>query len=91
MTSIKENIERLQIKYDLKREYFTIGIPVAIAITMIVIAFGIGQVELPGATNQTAQVSDKEKAYEALVAQLNAENGMTNGTNHYITGTISRT
>ena len=81
MTSIKENIERLQIKYDLKRKYFTIGIPVAIAITMIVIAFGIGQVELPGATNQTAQVSDKEKVYEALVAQLNAENGMTNGTN----------
>ncbi|HVP93619.1 MAG TPA: type II secretion system F family protein, partial [Methanoregulaceae archaeon] len=80
MTSLKEHIERLQIKYDLKREYFTIGIPVVIAILMIIIAFGLGQVELPGAANQTAQISDKEKAYQELMAQLNAENGVTQNT-----------
>ena len=48
MTSIKEHIERLQIKYDLKREYFTMGIPVAIAIIMIIVAFGLR----PGRTSR---------------------------------------
>jgi len=28
-------IERIRIKYDLKREYFTVGIPVAVAILFV--------------------------------------------------------
>ncbi|MDK2974093.1 MAG: archaeal flagellar protein FlaJ [Methanofollis sp.] len=64
-------VDRLQMRYDLKREYFTIGVPVAVAILFVVGAILLGVAG--GEDEQAPQQSDKLAAYEDLVRQMEAE------------------
>jgi flagellar protein FlaJ len=74
--ALRETIERLVFKYDIKREYFTIVLPVLLGLTLVLVAFLTGHT-LSG--QQTMQLDDKQKAYEELVKQLNASQGGDSG------------
>lgn len=64
-------LERLRIRYDLRREYFTVGMPVAVAVLFCVGAVLLG---LAGrADDQTSQQNDRLAAYEKLVSQMGDE------------------
>jgi len=66
-------IERIRIKYDLKREYFTVGIPVAVAILFVAGMLLSGAAQIGGSDGESDQVSDRQKAYEELLRQMEAE------------------
>ena len=73
LSDIRQKIEDLVFKYQVPREFFTILIPVALAVLIVAVSFlsgfaGFGQ-------EQVTQKSDREKALEALTAQINAEEG----------------
>jgi flagellar protein FlaJ len=69
---MKQFLEVLHLKYEIKREYFTIGIPVIIAALVVIGALAGGLVALPG-EQQEVQKSDRQKAYEELVKQIESE------------------
>jgi flagellar protein FlaJ len=68
--------ERIHILYNPPREYFTIGIPVAIALLLVLGAFLAGFTFLGTEKAQLGE-SDKAKAYKELMAQMNAEENGT--------------
>ena len=68
---MKEFFERLQIKHDLKREYFTLGIPVAVAVIFIILSVTLGMVKMPGEGGAAVQKDERQKAYEELLKQMN--------------------
>ena len=71
--------ERIRILYNPPRELFTIGIPVAIALLVLLGAFVAGY-QFHGTTkDQSTTVSDKQKAYEALLAET-GDNGNATST-----------
>lgn len=80
MTQIKmlwETLETLAFKYDIRREYFTIVLPVLVGIALVLTAVLTGHT----LTKQgPTQVDEKQKAYEDLVRQLNAIEGGENST-----------
>ena len=77
---LHEIIERIRIKYNPPRELFTIAIPVAIALLVVLTAFLMGYT-LHTTTKQQASTatSDKEKALQAYLAQMNAGTGNATG------------
>ncbi len=66
-------IERIRIKYDPKREYFTVGIPVAVAVLFVAGMLLSGAAQIGGGDGESDQVSDRQKAYEELLRQMEAE------------------
>ena len=80
MDKLHETIERIRIKYNPPRELFTIAIPVAIALLVVLAAFLMGYT-LHTTTKQQASTatSDKEKALQAYLAQMNEEGGNASG------------
>ncbi|MDD2472613.1 MAG: type II secretion system F family protein [Methanoculleus sp.] len=66
-------IERLRLRYDLKREYFTIGVPVAVALLFIAGMLLSGMTQIGGDDGGGDQKSDRQKAYEELLRQEEAE------------------
>ncbi len=68
--------ERIRILYNPPREYFTIVLPVAIAILIVAGAFFAGYTFQGTEKVQTGD-SDKQKAYQELLAQMSAEEGVT--------------
>jgi flagellar protein FlaJ len=66
-------IERIRIRYDLKREYFTVGIPVAVALLFVAGMLLSGAAEIGGGDGGQDQVSDRQRAYEELLRQMEAE------------------
>ena len=66
-------IERIQILYAPPREYFTIGIPVAIALLLMIGAALSGFTFMGTEKAQASAVSDKQKAYDEFMAQTNSE------------------
>jgi flagellar protein FlaJ len=74
MERIHELAERIRILYNPPREYFTIGIPVFVAILLVVGAFFAGYTFM-GTEKAVQGDSDKLKAYQELMAQMNAEDG----------------
>jgi len=68
--------ERIRILYNPPREYFTIVLPVAIAILIVLGAFLAGYTFQGTEKVQTSE-SDKQKALNELMAQMNAEEGVT--------------
>jgi flagellar protein FlaJ len=70
--SLKQKIEDLVFKYQLRREYFTILLPVAVAILLVSTAYFSG---FAGFKGEVQQKDDRQKAYDALVAQMAAEGG----------------
>lgn len=77
MNALSRFFENLSLKYDIRREYFTVGIPVAVALILVAGALASGLVALPGG-QQEIQKSDRQKAYEELVKEI--EGGPVNGT-----------
>ncbi len=71
MDEIHEIIERIRIKYNPPRELFTIAIPVAIALLVVLTAFLMGYTLHTTQKQVTATASDKEKALQAYLAQMN--------------------
>lgn len=72
MTSLHEFFEVLSLKHDVRREYFTIGIPVFIAAILVITALLSGFAGLPGEEQEVSK-SDRQKAYEELVKTLEEE------------------
>jgi len=66
-------IERIQIRYDLKREYFTAAVPVAVAILFVAGMLLSGAAQVGGDDSGSGQVNDRQKAYEKLLRQMEAE------------------
>ena len=71
---LHELAERVRILFTPPREYFTIVIPVAIAVLLVVGAFLAGY-PLLGTEKVQQGVSEKQKAYEELLAQMNGDTG----------------
>jgi flagellar protein FlaJ len=65
-------IDSVRIRYNLRREYFTVGVPVVLALLLIAGTVLTGAVDLGGGTEEI-QKNDKELAYEELVKQMEAE------------------
>jgi len=79
MDELHEIIERIRIKYNPPRELFTIALPVAVALLVVLTAFLMGYTLHTTEKQQAATVSDKEKALQEYMAQMNAENSNTTG------------
>jgi flagellar protein FlaJ len=71
---MKKFFEALSLKYTIRREYFTVLAPVAVAVLIVVLAYFSGFAGLPGQGNQ-AETSDRQKAYEELLKQMEDEEG----------------
>ena len=72
MDELHEIIERIRIKYNPPRELFTIAIPVAIALLVVLSAFLMGYTLHTTQKQQTsAATSAKEQALQAYLAQMN--------------------
>lgn len=71
---INEIIERIQIKYNPPRELFTIVLPVSVALLIVLTAFLMG-FPLMSTEKVQSTVSDKQKAYQEFMAQMEVENG----------------
>ena len=81
MTNIqeyRETIDRLVFKYNIKREYFTIVLPILFGLAIILVAFLTGHT-FTIQQDQSQQMSDKEIAYKQLMQQMN-ETGSENTT-----------
>jgi len=77
---MKQFLETLSLKHDIRREYFTIGIPVALTILLVAGAIAGGLVALPGEQQEVVK-SERQEAYEELVKQIEAtEGGAVTGT-----------
>jgi len=79
MTRIKmlrETLEALAFKYNIRREYFTIILPVLLGIALVLAAVLTGHTL---AEQRPTQVDEKQKAYEELVKQLNGIEGGDSG------------
>ncbi|WP_292426242.1 type II secretion system F family protein [Methanoregula sp.] len=79
MEEFSEVIERIRIKYNPPRELFTIAVPIAVALLVVLTAFLMGYTLHTTEKQQASTISDKEKALQAYLAQMNAENGNTTG------------
>ena len=80
MDELHEIIERIWIKYNPPRELFTIAIPVAVALLVVLAAFLMGYTIHTTEKQQATTTSAKEQALQAYLAQVNAENGNATGT-----------
>jgi flagellar protein FlaJ len=74
MILMKQFLEGLRLKYTIRREYFTVLIPVAVALLFVAGAYFSGFAVLPGAEKQ-AEKSDRQKAYEDLIKQMETVEG----------------
>jgi len=79
MEEFHEIIERIRIKYNPPREIFTVAIPVAIALLVVLAAFLAGYPLHTTEKLQISTTSDREKALQAYLAQMNAEGGNATG------------
>ncbi len=69
---LRELAERIRILYNPPREYFTVLVPVVIAILLVLGAFLAGYT-FHGTEKEVQQGEDKEKALQEFMAQMNAE------------------
>ena len=72
-----EIIERIRIRYNPPRELFTIALPVAVALLVVLTAFLMGYTLHTTEKQQASTTSDKEKALQPYLAQMNTDNGNT--------------
>ena len=70
---MKQYIERIRIKYNIRREYFTVLLPVLIAVLLVFtsILLGYGMVE----QKSTAE-NDRLEKYEEIVREIGGEKGV---------------
>lgn len=72
--AMKQFLEALYLKYTIRREYFTVLVPVMVAVLIVVVSFFSGLAALPG-QEKKAEASDRQKAYEELLRHMDAEEG----------------
>lgn len=74
---LNQFIESIRLKYDLKREYFTVGIPVIMAIALLLFALLTGHtfVDDKKSVSMSSEEDARQKAYEELLKQLAEEEG----------------
>ena len=63
MPPLRDTIETLVFKYDIKKEYFTVGLPILIAIALVVVAILMGHT-LTAQQQSSDQIDGKQQAYE---------------------------
>lgn len=70
MQPLRDTIETLIFKYDIKKEYFTVVLPIVVAIALVIVAILMGHTLT---TQQAApdQTNAKEQALQQLLAQMN--------------------
>ena len=83
-SDFRQKIEDLIFKYQLRREVFTILVPVILAVLLVAVAFLSGFAGLGG--GEVAQKTDRQKALE-LLAQMNADEAGGNASLSNATGT----
>lgn len=67
-------IEFIRLKYDLKREYFTIGVPTLLSLAIIIGSLLIGFSSIGEATGSDA-ISERQRAYEELLKGMELMEG----------------
>jgi archaeal flagellar protein FlaJ len=64
--------EKIRLKYDLRREYFTVAVPVLVAVLLVVGSVLLGLTGVGGG-GQEEKKSERQAAYEELMRQMEAE------------------
>lgn len=81
--TIQRYVQILTIRYDIKREYLTLGIPIFIALMIVLMAVLTGHSFVTDDPQGSAPVNDeaaaKHAAYEALVAEMEAAEAAERG------------
>lgn len=77
---LHEVLERIRIKYNPPRELFTVALPVALALLIVLAAFMMGYTIHGIAKQTTTTTSDKEQALKEFLAQMDTENSTANAT-----------
>lgn len=78
--SLKKRIKnlkyRLTLKYDIKREYFTLFLPIILAVFLMIAGLIINIPYITGdATEDEGAANEKQKAYEELLKQMEESEG----------------
>jgi len=81
---IQRHVQILTLRYDIKREYFTLGIPIFLALMILLAAVLTGHsfvTDDPGVDGAPIndEVAAKQAAYEALVAEMEAAEAAERG------------
>lgn len=79
MPPLRDTIETLIFKYDIKKEYFTVGLPILVAIVLVVVAILMGHTLLPQ-QQASDKIDAKQQAYEELLKQMNQTDNSTAAT-----------
>ncbi|MBN2111323.1 MAG: type II secretion system F family protein [Methanosarcinaceae archaeon] len=81
--TLERYLKILTLRYDLKREYFTIGIPLFIALLIVAVALLTGHTFFPYESESGPALSDeaaaKQAAYESLVSEMEAAEAAERG------------
>ena len=74
---LSQLIETIKLKYDIKREYFTVGIPVIIALLLVVLAIMNGHTLFVDQSTSAAssQMDERQKALEEQMKQFEEDSG----------------
>lgn len=70
---MKQFIEKISLKYTLRREYVTVLFPAILTVLIIIAGFATGFVSLGQGADDENAMSERERAYEEMVRQLKAE------------------
>lgn len=76
MTPLRETIETLVFKYNIRREYFTIALPVILGISLILAAVLTGHTITQSPQQQ--QVDERQQELQQLIDEANSEGGINN-------------
>ncbi len=81
---LQRHVQILTLRYDIKREYFTLGIPIFLALMILLAAVLTGHsfvTDDPGVDGAPIndEVAAKQAAYEALVAEMEAAEAAERG------------
>src|SRR5208337_1344669 len=79
MDELHEIIERIRIKYNPPRELFTIALPVAVALLVVLTAFLMGYTLHTTEKQQASTTNDREKVLQAYLAQMNGKGDNATG------------
>lgn len=80
MPPLRDTIETFIFKYDIKKEYFTVGLPVLVAIALVVVAILTGHTLTTQQQSSDTTTDAKQLAYEQLLSQLNETDNSTAAT-----------
>jgi len=74
MKPLKQFFDGLSLKYTIRREYFTVLVPIIVAVMIVCVAYFSGLAGIPG-EQAKVEKSDRQKAYEELLKQIETDDG----------------